>query len=717
MSAPLVNLLRENRTFDQLKAAGNCAEKAALLGRIKTAKSRSKKDGAPKTEEEIYSERHDSWLATAEAAVAPAAPPASVVAAAEEPDIIDLAQRLADATVSVAVAPVARRHDFLSSGLNNHAPRNNATITLPALAHVQWDHPTYGPMQAVIDILYVDEMDSCTQPPECREYVRRPVDSDGLVQSKRPPIRVCVFHAFLEFTPKNTPLQALVHRMFSSPLTSADILELDQPGWDAYTLLDRPGWTLRMMLESTKQWSNSRFLKKPFPFPDNTTTLKTILPRDLLALLCRDECNEFECFQRSHVVEDVNEDKIARLKEIFAEQDRKMGYKNTANQTEQERRLRAMLEAPVLRKPCLHNKLHDSIHQEDALVVYTEDDSHSVRPGTSIVSDGADEADERKSKRRSKRRKDEDINAEFKVDFRLNTSWGQRLTFEQLGWEEVTRRVRHPWFYVAFLERLNEHLDMRRRHAPHHCYTFVPHVRPEQVTTADDLEQLFQHYHVRRVDTDVLGVSRTSTDECLCLLVRFTLRDDDAQPILRRDNSAYTRHLFVPVPIDVLNGHARYGEMLVKKTVEQMLEWRDPSGKVWARIRELRQQVEELGKKDIKDKKSGQVWKGSLTPQWRQKKLTIEAYLSHVLPSEETLNDFLESQHEIDLKSKQEAQLLQSIKTEVYHHEHKDELEVKAAEDQRAQDARLAKFKAEHERSLRVTQLLAAYDQPQSITL
>ena len=544
-------------------------------------------------------------------------------------------------------------------------------------------------MQAVVDILYVDEMDSCTQPPECREYVRRPADSDGLVQSKRPPIRVCVFHAFLEFTPKNTPLQALVHRMFSSPQTSADILELDQPGWDAYALLGRSSWTLRKMLESTKQWSNARFLKKPFPFPD--TTLKTILPRDLLALLCRDECNEFECFQRSHVVEDVNEDKIARLKEIFAEQDRKMGYHNTANQAEQERRLRAMLEAPVLRKPCLHNKLHDSIHQEDALIVYTEDDPHSVRPATS---DGADETDGRKGKRKSKRRKDEDINAEFKVDTRLNTSWGLRLTFEQLGWEEVTRRVRHPWFYVAFLQRLNEQLDSRRRLAPPHCYTFVPHVRPEQVTTADDLEQLFQHYCVRKADKDVLGVSRTSTDECLRLLVRFTLRDDDAQPILRRDNSAYTRHLFVPVPVDVLRGHARYGELLVKKTVEDIIKWRDPNGEVWARIKTLRKQVEELGTKDVKDEKTGQVWKGSLTPQWRQKKLTIEGYLSHVLPSEETLSDFLESQDELALMAQREAELLQPFKPEVFHHEHKDELEVQAAEQQRQQEARVAMLRA-----------------------
>ena len=602
------------------------------------------------------------------------------------------------------------------NALNNPS---TSTVTLPIYMWTQWTHPQYGRMKALIDVVFIDQsIGDCPQPSlpgDMHEFFRWQQNANGTALDNMPPVRVCVFHTFVEFEPRITPLQALVGRFFSSPRVSANLIKHEDDGWDAYHHLGYHNITLKTLVDDCgRRVRNRQEMNKPIEY---NSTLRSILPRDMLALLCRDECNEYECFQNSSTRADASRHQIDEYMRTIDEEDEKRGYSDQTQRATNKRQIKAMISANTLaaKMPCRHDIRHDSTEQEEALVVFHEanpDPDHQVSKATAPKTT-------KKATKRVKRSVDgatyskKNYNDEFKVKNRLDTPWGRRITFQQLKWEHVaTGRCLHPFFFNRFLATVNKFLDSVRLASPPANYGFVPWPNTDFIRSQDDLETLFKFYRIHTTNDDMIGESRQKVsffqpEGTVFFMVRFTILDSMLIPIPRESDYDYTRELYVPIAENILKGHPREHEIYDAFDLDEVKIWRNEGWTVSKKLKENTAKIRALGQMTFRVKVTGAIVSGKTTQRYERLLMDRDRLLAILELAENGLYGMRESMQEYKRKRDEELELLNPPKPPVHQHEHMDEAEIEEAKrdaDRAAAAELLEKRQAE---SLRVTELLS----------
>ena len=191
---------------------------------------------------------------------------------------------------------------YLSFNKFNHQLADyqpNVSLALPVLIQLHFTHPTFGPVDIIACLWYVDVEDNSIKIPQVTNgldrdryrWLKNEQGGDLLVKA---PVRVCCFHRIIEIRKRTTPLQQLVGQWFSSFNVSCKAAGLDGNGWDQWRLYTKGGAGPTM----ATIFDNSGYCN---PKPLNSTigeigcNIPPVPARDFLALMCTQECNELTC--------------------------------------------------------------------------------------------------------------------------------------------------------------------------------------------------------------------------------------------------------------------------------------------------------------------------------------------------------------------------------------------------------------------------------------
>lgn len=185
---------------------------------------------------------------------------------------------------------------------------------------------------------------------------------------------------------------------------------------------------------------------------------------------------------------------------------------------------------------------------------------------------------------------------------------------------------------------------------------------PFQVLNGQDLENMFEHYHIRRPDDNVYGVSRDSDEtwagmhpkDTRFILVRFALKDRSNRPVEHRDDFNWATTLYVPVASDLLRQSSHYNEMFKKLTVDEVLSWHTEGSTV---RKNMLHYIADWGEKMVEhyDKVYGEKkCEDQLMKQYDDWKFGREVFCKRVRHAELYLEDEAESPEELERNRRDE---------------------------------------------------------------
>jgi hypothetical protein len=179
-------------------------------------------------------------------------------------------------------------------------PAKGKPLTLPILIQLTLIHPEYKVVNVLAKLWYVDAYggDKVKQPPYSDndiEFFRYQLDHNDDILTEVEPVRACFFHSIEEIEPKFTPLDQFRGKFFSSLNFTARAFGSNERGCDAWSLAGhKPAVSLLTYCSlSGPGFNNHQMLCTKLTYPN--TLLEEVYPRDMLAMLCRDECNEYSC--------------------------------------------------------------------------------------------------------------------------------------------------------------------------------------------------------------------------------------------------------------------------------------------------------------------------------------------------------------------------------------------------------------------------------------
>jgi hypothetical protein len=213
---------------------------------------------------------------------------------------------LAQTWIDVVAQKHATSFERIRQEFGNAVDAKMNCLELPIPIEMRARHVDYGDVILIAILWWIDPWDSdFVQPPQIgvhqTEYFLPNVSEDGVktLDVRREPRRICFFHSIQEIVGigKFTPAAGLIGRMFSSLHFSANLIGKGREnGFDQWRIL---GTNIRLssfirLKENIGSWRNYPDMVK-IDAGFNGLSVPSVMVRDALAVLCRDECNKFTC--------------------------------------------------------------------------------------------------------------------------------------------------------------------------------------------------------------------------------------------------------------------------------------------------------------------------------------------------------------------------------------------------------------------------------------
>ena len=179
-------------------------------------------------------------------------------------------------------------------------------LELPIPIEMTTHHVGYGEVTLIAILWWIDDWDTSFAQPVQKdttqlEYFTPDVDSDGakIYTMGKEPRRICFFHSIQEIVgeAQYSPAACIIGKMFSSLHFSANLIGKGHDnGFDQWKIL---GTNVRLQSfirpkEQLGAWKNfPDLVHLDVLFPGHS--VPSVPSRDLMAVLCKDECNKFAC--------------------------------------------------------------------------------------------------------------------------------------------------------------------------------------------------------------------------------------------------------------------------------------------------------------------------------------------------------------------------------------------------------------------------------------